>query len=293
MNGWLVLDKPTGVTSAKALAQVKKILRAPKAGHSGTLDPLASGVLPLALGNATKTIPWIIHSDKIYEFTITWGIQTDSDDSLGSPLQHSEKRPNENDIRKLLPEFTGDIMQTPPAFSALKQNGVRNYERARKGEIVTTAPRPVTIHEFALLAAPDENKADFRVRCGGGTYVRALARDLGQRLGCLGHISRLRRLRAGPFADPLTLAQIQSLPAEKILLPVGAALAHLPSVQVSEEDARRLARGQSIPALSENGANFSDSDTQTPADTAAFCDSRLVAVVVRDDGVFRPRRVFV
>ena len=293
MNGWLVLDKPTGVTSAKALAQVKKILRAAKAGHSGTLDPLASGVLPLAIGNATKTIPWIIHSDKIYEFTITWGTQTDSDDSLGTPQDHSEKRPNENDIRKLLPEFTGDIMQTPPAFSALKQNGVRNYERARKGEIVTTAPRPVTIHEFALLAAPDENKADFRVRCGGGTYVRALARDLGQRLGCLGHVSRLRRLRAGPFADPLTLAQIQSLPAEKILLPVGAALAHLPSVQVSEEDARRLARGQSIPALSENGANSSHSDTQTPADTAAFCDSRLVAVVVRHNDIFKPRRVFV
>ena len=211
INGWLILDKPVGVTSTHAVSRLKRIFNAKKAGHAGTLDPLASGILPVAFGEATKTVPFVQDGEKAYRFTVRWGAETDSDDSEGAITRTSDERPAPDQIADLLPRFIGTIMQTPPAYSAIKINGERAYDLARDGEEVNLAPRPVTIHALDLVRT-DENEAVLEAQCGKGTYVRAIARDLGRLLGCFGHVVALRRTRVGPFTeeDSVTLVELEA-----------------------------------------------------------------------------------
>jgi tRNA pseudouridine55 synthase len=201
VSGWLCLDKAAGQTSTQAVASVKRLFNAAKAGHAGTLDPLATGALPIALGEATKTVPFVQDGRKVYRFTVRWGGESDTDDSEGRITATSDLRPARDAIERLLPEFTGDIMQRPPAYSAIKVEGERAYDLARGGQEVVLEERPVAIHRLQLVDMPDADTAVFEAECGKGTYVRSLARDLGRRLGCLGHVVALRRLSVGPFAE--------------------------------------------------------------------------------------------
>jgi tRNA pseudouridine55 synthase len=255
VHGWIALDKAVGQTSTDAVAALKRVFRAKKAGHAGTLDPLASGILPIAFGEATKTVPFVMDGEKAYRFTVRWGIETDSDDSDGTAVAHSDVRPAREAIIAALPTFTGTIEQTPPKYSAIKIGGERAYDLARQGEAVELAPRPVEIHRLDLIDIPDADHAVFEAECGKGTYVRAIARDLGRMLGCLGHVSALRRVRVGPFneANSIDLQALAALRDEggeealaAVLLPVESALASLPSLSVSTADAQRLALGQAV-----------------------------------------------
>ncbi len=249
INGWLILDKPVGVTSTHAVSRLKRLFNAKKAGHAGTLDPLASGVLPVAFGEATKTVPFVQDGRKAYRFTVRWGAETDSDDSDGTVTRTSELRPTVDQIAALLPEFIGVILQTPPAFSAIKIDGERAYDIARDGEEVVLQPRQVTIHALDLVRA-DADEAVFEAHCGKGTYVRAIARDLGRLLGCYGHVVALRRTRVGPFTeeDAAPLAELEAEGADPFedLLSVEAGLSELVCVVVDRDGAARLRRGQSL-----------------------------------------------
>jgi tRNA pseudouridine55 synthase len=249
INGWLILDKPVGVTSTHAVSRLKRIFNAKKAGHAGTLDPLASGILPVAFGEATKTVPFVQDGEKAYRFTVRWGAETDSDDSEGAITRTSDERPAPDQIAALLPRFIGTIMQTPPAYSAIKINGERAYDLARDGEEVNLAPRPVTIHALDLVRT-DENEAVLEAQCGKGTYVRAIARDLGRLLGCFGHVVALRRTRVGPFTeeDSVTLAELEAEDAQPFdeLLSVEAGLSEVTCIVVDRDGAARLRRGQSL-----------------------------------------------
>ncbi|MBV9218507.1 MAG: tRNA pseudouridine(55) synthase TruB, partial [Methylobacteriaceae bacterium] len=201
VDGWIVLDKPVGMTSTYAVSRLKRIFNARKAGHAGTLDPLASGLLPVAFGEATKTVPFVQDGRKAYRFLVRWGAETDTDDADGTVAAVSDLRPTAPAIEALLPGFIGAIEQIPPAFSAIKVAGERAYDLAREGETVVLEPRMVTVHALRLVAARRE-EAEFEAECGKGTYVRALARDLGRALGCLGHVAALRSTRVGPFGEP-------------------------------------------------------------------------------------------
>ncbi|HEY8213865.1 MAG TPA: tRNA pseudouridine(55) synthase TruB [Methylocystis sp.] len=248
VDGWVALDKPVGLTSTQAVSRLKRIYNAQKAGHAGTLDPLASGILPVAFGEATKTVPFVQDGEKAYRFTVRWGVETDTDDSDGRMIRESAARPERTAIEALLPQFTGDILQTPPQFSAIKIAGERAYDIAREGEHVELKPRAVRIHALTLIEA-SQNDATFVMECGKGAYVRAVARDLGQMLGCFGHVTALRRTRVGPFVedDAYTLDEIenQNMAAEA-LLSVEAGLAELPCVVVDRDTAARLRRGGSV-----------------------------------------------
>ena len=199
VHGWVVLDKPIGMTSTHAVAVLKRLFQAKRAGHAGTLDPLASGGLPIALGEATKTVPFVMDGRKRYRFTVAWGEERDTDDTEGRVTQTSELRPSADAIRALLPRFTGLIEQIPPQYSAIKVQGERAYDLARDGETVELKPRPVEIHELTLVEHGENGQSVFEAECGKGTYVRALARDIGRILGCFGHICALRRTLVGPF----------------------------------------------------------------------------------------------
>jgi len=257
VNGWLILDKPQGVTSTQAVSRVKRVFSAHKAGHAGTLDPLATGILPIALGEATKTVPYVVDGEKSYRFTVSWGLETDTDDSEGMPVRTHDKRPDLAEIRAVLPEFTGDIQQMPPQYSAIKVNGARAYDLARDGEQFELATRQVTVHELALLETAAGNASTtFECDCGKGTYVRSLARDIGRRLGCYGHVTQLRRTRVGPFreTDAISLEKLEELGNSaagregfmSVLRPVETALDDIPALSVSTADAARLMRGQAI-----------------------------------------------
>ena len=213
VDGWLILDKPVGMTSTHAVSVVKRAFAAKKAGHAGTLDPLATGVLPIALGEATKTVPFVMDGRKSYRFTVRWGIETDTDDAEGQAIASSEGRPDMDAVRAALPRFTGTIMQTPPKFSAVKIAGERAYDLAREGEAVSLEPRPVEIDRFDLVRVVDGDHAEFAAECGKGTYVRALARDLGRALGTCGHVVALRRTAVGPFTEQgaASLAELQQV----------------------------------------------------------------------------------
>jgi tRNA pseudouridine55 synthase len=285
VNGWVVLDKPVGMTSTHAVSRLKRVFNGKKAGHAGTLDPLASGVLPVAFGEATKTVPFVQDGEKAYRFTIRWGAETDSDDSDGQITQQSELRPQTAEICAALPQFTGTILQRPPAFSAIKVAGERAYDLARDGEPPDLAPRPVTIHRLALVASGPE-EATFEAQCGKGTYVRAIARDLGRNLGCLGHVTALRRTRVGPFieADAVPLAQLMEAPPPHSLRRVEAGLSDVPQIIVDREAAARLRRGQSILLRGR----------EVPAEGPAFasCGGVVVAVGAVEAGELVPGRVF-
>lgn len=294
VNGWFVLDKPVGMNSTHAVSLVKRAFRAKKAGHAGTLDPLASGLLPIALGEATKTVPYVMDGRKAYRFTVRWGIETDTDDSEGKPVATSAARPAPAEIEAILPDFMGEVMQVPPAYSALKINGERAYDLAREGETVVLEPRPVEIHALRLAeAGPDE--AVFEAECGKGTYVRALARDFGRRLGCRGHVTALRRTRVGSFdeadAKPADLledaiaagAETEALAAA--LQPVGTALSGLPEVTVSGHDAMRLRNGQPVLLRGRDAPVFAGT-------IAVRCRQDLVALASCEGGELHPRRIF-
>ncbi|MCW2275543.1 tRNA pseudouridine(55) synthase TruB [Rhodoblastus acidophilus] len=287
VNGWVILDKPVGLTSTQAVSKLKWLFNAKKAGHAGTLDPLASGILPVAFGEATKTVPFVQDGEKAYRFTVRWGIETDSDDSEGTATQTSDLRPEPADIERLLPGFTGEIMQVPPAYSAIKINGERAYDLARDGEKVDIAPRPVTIHSLRLVDG-DRDHAVLEAECGKGTYVRAIARDLGRALGCFGHVVALRRTRVGPFfeADSAPLASLLDAPehAHEDMLSVEAGLSELPCIVLDRNGAARLRRGQSVILRGR------DAPAEGPA--YAVCAGTPVASGVVEGGEFVPNRVF-
>jgi tRNA pseudouridine55 synthase len=294
VSGWLSLDKPIGRTSTDMVGAVKRLFAAAKVGHAGTLDPLASGVLPIAFGEATKTVSFVQDSRKIYRFTVRWGVETDTDDAEGQATATSEARPDASAIAAALPEFTGDIRQAPPAYSAVKIDGNRAYDLARAGEPVTTEERTVTIHRLVLIDTPDRDHAILEAECGKGTYVRALARDLGRRLGTRAHVAALRRLLVGPF-DEASLVRFDALIAareegdaaslDRFLKPIGFALGDLPEIRVAEREAASLRRGQAVLLRGR------DAPILTGMAHATFAGESLAVGEVAE-GQFHPHRVF-
>ncbi len=262
VHGWLVLDKPAGITSARAVARARAILDAAKVGHAGTLDPLATGVLPLAFGEATKTVSWVMDGAKTYRFTVCWGEARDTDDTEGEVTGTSETRPDSEEIRSALDEFTGEITQIPPAFSAIKVDGRRSYELARARLPVELAPRQVRIDWLRLISTPDPDTAEFEMGCGKGAYVRAIARDLAIRLGTLGHVRSIRRLASGPFveADAISLEKLESLrhiaPQQDYLLPVETALDGIPALALTDTQAEHLKHGRTVRVRDTGGRHF-------------------------------------
>jgi tRNA pseudouridine55 synthase len=256
VNGWLIIDKPAGMTSAHVVARVKRMLDAAKIGHGGTLDPLATGILPLALGEATKTVSYVMDGEKRYRFTAKWGEARDTDDSDGQAVATSDVRPSRDAIEAALPAFRGEISQIPPDYSAIKVAGARAYDLAREGEKLDLTPRIARIDRFELVDQPDADTAVFEVVCGKGTYMRSLARDLARALGTHGHITQLRRTRSGPFneKDAISLEKLQELsnsaPAAELVRPVETALDDIPALAMTAEEARRLQSGQTVSALS-------------------------------------------
>jgi tRNA pseudouridine55 synthase len=296
VHGWIVLDKPVGMTSTYAVAVIKRLFAAKRVGHAGTLDPLASGCLPIALGEATKTVPFVFDGRKTYRFTIRWGEERDTDDAEGRVAATSAVRPDVAAIRALLPRFIGTIEQIPPRFSAIKVDGERAYDLARDGEAVELKARNVEIYRLDLLETPDPDHAVLAAECGKGTYVRALARDLGRALGALGHVSALRRDRVGPFgeAEMISLEQLEALchraaageqNLADVLLPIETALDDIPALAVSPADAARLQRGQAVLLRGRDAAIFSGI-------VAVACGGAIVAIAEIDRGEIVPKRVF-
>ncbi|QCI65136.1 tRNA pseudouridine(55) synthase TruB [Phreatobacter stygius] len=294
VHGWIVLDKDLGQTSTHAVSAVRRLFNAKKGGHAGTLDPLASGLLPIALGEATKTVPFVMDGRKTYRFTVTWGSETTTDDTEGEVTARSDLRPSREAVEALLPRYTGTIMQVPPKFSAIKVDGERAYDLARDGEEVTLAARPITIDSLTLVSL-SETSAEFEAECGKGTYVRAIARDIGRDLACFGHVTALRRTRVGPFGenDTVTLEELRELLDGKIdsqtlddaLLPVEAALAEVPEVQVTRDVAARLVRGQS--------AILRGRDAPVGGTVWVSAGGDPIAVCEVERGELVPKRVFV
>jgi len=298
ISGWLILDKPVDFGSTEAVSKIKWLFNAQKAGHAGTLDPLASGMLPIALGDATKTVPYVMDGRKIYEFTVSWGEERSTDDLEGDVTQSSDQRPTEEAIRALLPNYTGTISQIPPQFSAIKIDGNRAYDLAREGEVVEIPSREVEVFRLTLLACPDADTAHFEVECGKGTYVRALARDFGRDLGCYGHISQLRRTFVAPFAEEVMvpLATLTALEAiedrderiaalDAFLIDTGEALSALPHIVISDDQAHRLKMGNPI-LLRGRDAPVAESEAYATA------RGKLIAIGEIGQGEFRPKRVF-
>ncbi len=255
INGWLNIDKPTGMTSTQVIGRVRRILNAQKLGHAGTLDPEASGILPIALGEATKTIQYAQDTSKDYLFTVTWGEERNTDDVEGEIVESSDMRPSKQEIESLLPQFIGKIDQTPPKFSAIKIDGQRAYKLARKGEEVEIKSRKVEVFDLKLLKTT-KNSADFEVKCGKGTYIRSIGRDLGRLLGCFGYISHLRRTSVGVFSesnaislDKLEEMMLSSEPSE-FLLPVEVALDDIPALTLTDDEAQKIRQGLNIRLLS-------------------------------------------
>lgn len=296
VHGWVILDKPVGMTSTHAVSVVRRLFTAKRAGHAGTLDPLASGLLPLALGEATKTVPFVMDGRKRYRFTVRWGEERDTDDAEGKVAAASDARPSAEAIRACLPAFTGTIAQVPPKFSAIKIEGERAYDLARDGQEVELEARPVEIHGLALVETPDADTAVFEAECGKGTYVRALARDMGRVLGCLGHVCALRRTQVGSFGenDMISLAELEGLCQKAAagegsladaLLPVETALDDIPALAVSGADAARLQRGQAVLLRGRDAPIFRGTVYVTAS-------GELVALAEVDRGEIIPKRVF-
>jgi tRNA pseudouridine55 synthase len=293
VHGWLVLDKPAGMTSTAAVGAVRRAFNASKVGHAGTLDPLATGVLPIALGEATKTVSCAVDGAKHYRFTVRWGSETDTDDALGRTTARADHLPPRAAVEALLPRFTGHIAQAPPAFSAIKVHGARAYHLAREGAPVALAARTVHVESLRLLAMDDGEHAEFDARCGKGTYVRALARDMGRTLGCLGHLVALRRTLVAPFdlAAAVTLAAIAEAAGAgeealaRLLLPIEASLTQLTHLSVARDDAARLLRGQAVVLRGRDAPLASG-----PA--YATYKGSVIALLRLEKGYLHPVRVF-
>jgi tRNA pseudouridine55 synthase len=296
VDGWVILDKPVGITSTSAVAAVKRLFDAQKAGHGGTLDPLATGILPIALGEATKTVPFVMDGEKSYRFTLKFGEARATDDAEGEVTARSDRRPSDAEIRAVLPKFQGEITQVPPAFSAIKVGGERAYDLARDGEVVELQPRTVLVHEIRLTERPDPDQAVIEVKCGKGTYMRALARDIARALGTVGHVGALRRLRVGPFAEEgaISLESLKALghspAAFKHVLPIETALDDIPALALSATEAIRLRSGQPVGLL-----HRLDRDRIrgfTPGDmVCAMSEGKLVALTRFEAGELVPVRV--
>lgn len=313
VSGWLVFDKPVGMGSTEAVSKIKWLFNAEKAGHAGTLDPLASGMLPIALGEATKTVPYVMDGAKVYRFTVAWGEERSTDDLEGPVTRSSDRRPDETEIRALMPKYTGVIMQTPPQFSAIKIAGERAYDLAREGETVDIPAREVEIGRLDLVGVTIEGHAIFEVECGKGTYVRSLARDMGRDLGCYGHIAELRRTEVEPFTaeDFVTLDELEAAapapivsseegegeapPAQDfkaryadidaLLIDTGAALECLPQVALTDDAAAKIRLG--------NPVIIRGRDAPVEAEEAcATARGKLVAIGAIEAGMFKPKRVF-
>jgi len=286
INGWVVIDKAKNKTSANVTAQTKKILGAKKAGHAGTLDPLGTGVLPIALGEATKTISYVVDRVKHYRFTVRWGEERDSDDAEGAVINVSNERPREKEIRSTLCKFTGEIDQVPPRYSAIKINGERAYKLARAGRVFNLPRRKVFVKEFTLLALLDADLAEFEVVCGKGTYIRSLSRDLGRKLGVFSHLTELRRIKCGPFFEKNAIsletlqALVHSAPPCNYLCKVESALDDIPALDLNAWQAGYLRQGRSIAVHELVRANPIGSSPLVEG--RVFCakaDGKLVAIV--------------
>lgn len=290
ISGWLVVDKPAGLTSTSVVNKVRWALDAKKAGHAGTLDPDATGVLAVALGEATKTVPFVTDALKSYRFTVRLGQSTNTDDAEGEVLAESDTRPSDDEIKEALQGFVGEIMQVPPKFSAVKIDGQRAYKLARAGEEVEPEPRPLWVEELLLTDRPDPDHVELEMICGKGGYVRSIARDLGEKLGCHGHVRELRRLWSGPFdaEDGITLAEVEELarsPAlDDRLLPLEVALADLPELKCTPEAAARLGNG--------NPGKVIATEVEYGDECWASLDGKPVAVGIYKAGELHPTRVF-
>ena len=292
VNGWLVIDKPEGMGSTEVVNLTRRLLNAQKNGHTGTLDPFASGILPIAFGETTKLIDFLGDETKEYEFTVQWGTETDSADSDGSITADNGRIPADEEILAVLPQFCGEITQTPPAFCAVKINGRRAYELARKGEEVNIPERQITVYELEFTGSLPGGRSSFKVRCSKGTYVRSLGRDIARRLGTFGHLCRLRRTRSGIFDESakILLETLQNVvyvdERKRFLLPSETSLRDIAVMAVSEAEAAKLLHGQ---ALSPKSREHSFSVGQT---VPAVCEGRLAAMLRIEETRFSPVRVF-
>ncbi len=291
ISGWLVVDKPKGITSTAVVNKVRWAFDANKAGHAGTLDPEATGVLAVALGEATKTVPYITDAMKAYRFTVRLGQATNTDDAEGEVIAQSDTRPSDAQIREALGAFTGDIQQVPPQFSAVKVEGERAYKLARDGEEMDLAARPLFVEELSLVERPDADHAVLEMVCGKGGYVRSIARDLGAALGCHGHVTALRRVWSGPFeaSEGVTMDRIEELARtpelDALLRPLEDGLADLPELRATAEGAAKLRNGNPGMVLSSE-AEYGD-------EAWASHDGQAVAVGIYRSGELHPSRVFV
>jgi tRNA pseudouridine55 synthase len=310
VHGWVVLDKPYGMTSTQAVGKVRWLFNAEKAGHGGTLDPLATGLLPIALGEATKTVAYAMDGRKVYRFTARWGEERATDDLEGEVTATSGQRPTPDEIESLLPRFTGEILQAPPAFSAIKVAGTRAYDLARAGEAPDLAPRPVLIESLRLVEVPDADHASFEVACGKGTYIRSLARDMGRALGCVGHVTVLRRVAVGPFTEahmislekleelrhkaaggnaearvPADQADQNSRQLEGALLPIETVLDGIPALALDERQAQRLRQGQEVLLRGASAPIACDA-------VLAITGGKPVGLCTIAGGALKPKRLF-
>ncbi|MBX9615269.1 MAG: tRNA pseudouridine(55) synthase TruB [Caulobacteraceae bacterium] len=298
VNGWVCLDKPYGMGSTDAVSKVRRLFDAQKAGHAGTLDPLASGILPIALGEATKTVPFMMEAQKVYRFTINWGVSTDSLDREGEIVARSDVRPPVEAVRAALPVFVGEIDQTPPRYSAIKVDGQRAYDLAREGADFELESRRVTIHSAEVTDAPDADHVELTIRTGKGVYVRSLARDLAVMLGAEGHVSALRRERVGPFSveNAVTLDFLTDLvhrdAALEGLLPVSTALDDIPELAITEQDAFSLRQGRPIVLLPRQVETLKSRLRDGSRTVSAFQGQTLVALGQLRAGRLEPDRVF-
>ncbi|MBX3567156.1 MAG: tRNA pseudouridine(55) synthase TruB [Rhizobiaceae bacterium] len=305
VSGWVILDKPVGMGSTEAVSKIKWLFQAEKAGHAGTLDPLASGMLPIALGEATKTVPYVQDGAKVYRFAVAWGEERSTDDLEGPVTKSSDRRPSLDEIGALLPKYTGVIMQTPPQFSAIKIAGERAYDLAREGETVEIPAREVEIGRLEIVETTAEGHTVFEIECGKGTYVRSLARDFGRDLGCYGHVATLRRTEVDPFTveDLVALSELEAAAPRRgeaaeddappsfkaldsLLVDTLAALDCLPQVAVTDDVATRLRLGNSVILRGRDAPLDAD-------EVCATARGRLVAIGAVEAGMLKPKRVFV
>ncbi len=296
IHGWVAFDKPLGMTSTQAVGKIRWLFDAEKAGHGGTLDPLATGLLPIALGEATKTVSYAMDGRKIYRFTAAWGQERNTDDLEGEVTARSDTRPSSYGIESILNRFIGKIQQAPPAFSAIKIDGERAYDLARAGETVTMVERPVNIEALRLTDVPDPDHATFEVTCGKGTYIRSLARDMGRALGCLGHVSMLRRIAVGPFTEAhmISLESLEELShkarggnaMEGALMPIETVLDGIPALAIDGTQAQRLRQGQSVLLRGANAPIAHEA-------VLVVCGGKPVGIGNVEQGSLKPKRLFI
>ena len=296
LDGWLIVDKPSGIGSTDVVNKLKRAFQAQKVGHGGTLDPLATGVLPLAFGAATKMVPYVMDGTKTYRFTLKFGELRDTDDADGKVIGTSEARPTDEAIRAALPAFIGEIMQVPPIFSAIKVNGERAYDLAREGQLPELAPRPARVDRFELESRPDADTAVFLVQSGKGVYMRSLARDIARAVGTVGHIATLRRMRVGPFLEEAAIPLDKLVgsgdtppPSPDLLLPVTTALADIPALALTEAEIARLSFGQAISLVELMGRIPGDASPDGGL-VRAMAGERLKGLARLESGLLKPER---